>query len=445
MVYAAPAFRPRLASRNTALDVRCARKPMRLSATKKKAKKEEGDARRSRQREKQGLVEGTGDGGITPAQRVKAAQHEARRWLGQHFLIDQSVILDAVAAAEIASGDRILEIGPGTGNLTVELLKQGARIVAVEKDRSLADKLTVQFGNDEKHEIEIHNADFLKWDVVSRFARIADEVEVEVEEYAPVSSDAETNHINPTKPKPLTPNPKPTDRRAKVVANIPYNITSDILKVLLPMGASFSNMVFMFQEEVAQRLLRDEPGQSDYRPMSVRVHYYSTPYYIRKVDAVCFDPPPAVTSCLIGFKPRRPEEYLPLSGTEKQFFSFVTACFAQKRKMLKNNLKAVCDDATITEALEMLGKPENTRAQDLSMPQYVALFNFVRDAGQAKAGVLSAPRVNNSAVKNQTPKKQTVSQREAAVKVQRATSRLIQQARGDGSSTSTSTSEECAK
>ena len=139
--------------------------------------------------------------------------------------------------------------------------------------------------------------------------------------------------------------------------------------------------------------------------------------------------------------------------------------------MLKNNLKAVCDDATITEALEMLGKPENTRAQDLSMPQYVALFNFVRDAGQAKvrvgpfpnpgrlcshtrltlsfiyrkAGVLSAPRVNNSAVKNQTPKKQTVSQREAAVKVQRATSRLIQQARGDGSSMSTSTSEECAK
>ena len=318
VVYAAPAFRPRLASRNTALDVRCARKPMRLSATKKKAKKEEGDARRSRQREKQGVVEGTGDGGITPAQRVKAAQHEARRWLGQHFLIDQSVILDAVAAAEIAPGDRILEIGPGTGNLTVELLKQGARIVAVEKDRSLADKLTVQFGNDEKHEIEIHNADFLKWDVVSRFARNADEVEVEVEEYAPVSSDAETNHINPTKPKPLTPNPKPTDRRAKVVANIPYNITSDILKVLLPMGASFSNMVFMFQEEVAQRLLRDEPGQSDYRPMSVRVHYYSTPYYIRKVDAVCFDPPPAVTSCLIGFKPRRPEEYLPLSGTEKQ-------------------------------------------------------------------------------------------------------------------------------
>ena len=387
---------------------------MRLSNNKKKAKQEAA----KRGKNKGG---GGGDGSMSPQQRVNAANHEARRWLGQHFLIDQSVILDAVAAADVRAGDRILEIGPGTGNLTVELLKAGATIDAVEKDRSLADKLQDTFRDEET--LTVHQADFLKWDVRGAFRAAS---------HSRGERSADVDDVDDVDDKDAS-----IDSRAKVVANIPYNITTDILKTLLPMGDTFGNMVFMFQEEVARRLIKDEAGNSDYRPMSVRVHYYSTPYYIRPVTAACFDPPPNVESCLIGFRPKRPEEYLPLNGTERQFFAFVQACFAQKRKMLKNNLKAVCDDETIAAAYEALGKPEKTRAQELTMPEYVRLFNFVRDRGQARAEALAAGQ-NVNAQKNvaasgdddddATLLKPTKKQRETSEKVRRATSRLVAQA-----------------
>ena len=416
---AAAAASPRC--RRSASEVVCARKPTRLSNNKKKAKREAA----KRGKSKGGGVR-AGDGSVSPQQRVDAANHEARRWLGQHFLIDQSVILDAVAAADVRAGDRILEIGPGTGNLTVELLKAGARVDAVEKDRSLADKLAEQFRDEAA--LTVHRADFLKWDVEGAFrdggdfnARARDVADGAAEPFAADAAEAGA------------PDAPALDSRAKVVANIPYNITTDILKTLLPMGDAFGNMVFMFQEEVARRLIKDEPGNSDYRPMSVRVHYYSTPYYIRPVTAACFDPPPNVESCLVGFRPRRPAEYLPLNGTERQFFAFVQACFAQKRKMLKNNLKAVCDEETIAAAFEALGKPEKTRAQELTMPEYVRLFNFVRDRGQARAEALAAGQnVQRVAPpgdeEKENERKPTKKQRETSLKVQRATSRLLAQA-----------------
>jgi len=413
---AAAAASPRC--RPSALEVVCARKPMRLSNNKKKAKQEA--AKRGK-----GKTGGAGrddDGSMSPQQRVDAANHSARRWLGQHFLIDHSVILDAVAAADVKRGDRILEIGPGTGNLTVELLRAGATIDAVEKDRSLADKLEEQFSNEDA--LTVHQADFLKWDVSGAFR-----------DASPDFRDSEGDSAADTRAEAAdAADPRFVDSRAKVVANIPYNITTDILKTLLPMGDTFGNMVFMFQEEVARRLIKDEAGNSDYRPMSVRVHYYSTPYYIRPVTAACFDPPPNVESCLVGFRPRRPAEYLPLNGTERQFFAFVQACFAQKRKMLKNNLKAVCDEETIAAAYEALGKPEKTRAQELTMPEYVRLFNFVRDRGQARAEALAAGQNARACgpagddEESEDSRKPTKKQRETSRKVQRATSRLLAQA-----------------
>ena len=319
-------------ARASRLNVTCARKPVRLSRNKKKAKEERTREKKSRR------VGGGGDDdaaalaldGLSPQQRVDASKHAARRWLGQHFLVDRSVILDALDAADVRAGDSILEIGPGTGNLTAELLSAGAVVTAVEKDRNLADKLAETFRGNEN--LTVHEADFLKWNVAKAFPEPTDAA----------AADAALGDGAP--------------RRAKVVANIPYNITTDILKVLLPMGDTFENMVFMFQEEVARRLIRDDAGGSDYRPMSVRVRYYSEPYYVRPVSAACFDPPPNVESCLIGFRPRRREEYLPLAGTERQFFAFVQTCFAQKRKMLKNNMRAACDDDTIRDALATLNR-----------------------------------------------------------------------------------------
>ena len=256
------------------------------------------------------------------------------------------MILDAVEAADIQPGDRVLEIGPGTGNLTAELLKAGARVVAVEKDKNLAMKLPEQFVGDESFDLanlDVVEADFLKWNVAEAFAR------------------------------------DDSQPRAKVVANIPYNITTDVLKTLLPLGHIFSDMIFMFQEEVAQRLIRDDAGASDYRPMSVRVQFYSVPRYVRSVPPLSFLPPPNVQSCLVGFRPKQPSELLELKGTERQFFSFVQVCFAQKRKMLKNNLKAVCDPETVQTLFKMLGRHEKTRPQELAMDEFVTMFNYLRE------------------------------------------------------------------
>ena len=301
--------------------------------------------------------------GLSPEERVSGAKHKARRWLGQHFLIDHSVLIDAVRSADVTKEDVILEIGPGTGNLTAELLRTGCKVIAVEKDRNLAKNLRETLGKEYgEDELEIIEEDFMKWkDLDTKFVDLIEGGE----------------------------------RRAKVVANIPYNITTDILKRLLPMGDTFEDLVFMFQEEVARRLATEERGEkmienanevmkkkksnSDFRAMSVRTAYYSESRYIRPVAKDCFDPPPNVESCLIGFKPKRKEHLLKINGTEKQFFTFVQSCFAQKRKMLKNNLRATCDAETIDLALEMLGRGEKVRPQELFMEDYVELFNFVRE------------------------------------------------------------------
>ena len=147
------------------------------------------------------------------------------------------------------------------------------------------------------------------------------------------------------------------------------------------MGDTFEDMVFMFQE-VARRLIGATPAPATTnvraRPLLLRTHY------IRPVTASCFDPPPNVESCLVGFRPKPRRELPALRGTEKQFFSSSRRVSRKKRKMLKNNLRAVCDDEVIAAALEDLGRDEKTRAQQLTMDEYVRLFNFVRLKGLGK-------------------------------------------------------------
>jgi len=344
----------------------------RLSNNKRKQKKDKIE-------DKEKKREFTGEG-LSPEERVQSAKHVARRWLGQHFLIDHSVLIDAVRAANVTEDDVILEIGPGTGNLTAELLRTGCRVIAVEKDRNLAKNLRETLGKEYGEDVlEIIEEDFMKWeDLGTKFEHVSK-----------------------------------TTKRAKVVANIPYNITTDILKRLLPMGDTFEDLVFMFQEEVARRLATEErmikneneedehenenddseenkntttnndkkkkKSNSDFRAMSVRTAYYSESRYIRPVAKDCFDPAPNVESCLIGFKPKRTEHLLKINGTEKQFFTFVQSCFAQKRKMLKNNLRATCDAETVDLAIEMLRRGDKVRPQELFMEDFVELFNFVRE------------------------------------------------------------------
>ena len=124
--------------------------------------------------------------------------------------------------------------------------------------------------------------------------------------------------------------------------------------------------------------MRDDAGRrlsSDERAL----HYYSKPYYIRPVSRHCFMPPPNVESCLIGFKPKEPHELLPLEGRGETVLHLCPGVFTQKRKMLRNNLKAVCAEDTMDRAFEMLDRGTKIRPQELTMEEYVRLFNFVRE------------------------------------------------------------------
>jgi len=179
-----------------------------------------------KQEEKEEVKRAFDGAGLSPEERVSGAKHKARRWLGQHFLIDHSVLIDAVRSADVKKEDIILEIGPGTGNLTAELLRTGCKVIAVEKDRNLAKNLGETLGKEYgEEELEIIEEDFMKWkDLDTKFLDLIEG----------------------------------SERRAKVVANIPYNITTDTLKRLLPMGDTFEDLVFMFQEEVARRLATEE-------------------------------------------------------------------------------------------------------------------------------------------------------------------------------------------
>ena len=292
---------------------------------------------------------------------MDAANHEARRWLGQHFLIDHSVILDAVAAADVRPDDRILEIGPGTGNLTVELLKAGARVTAVEKDRNLADKLVTTFAEEEN--LRVHEADFLKWNVVESFADVTAAVAAR------------------------TGDPDEPDARAKVVANIPYNITTDILKTLLPMGTRSRTWCSCFQEEVAQRLIaasRSGRLPTHVRPRALLQRALLHPTGHRRV----FRPAPQRGIVPDRFQAEAVRGSSPAQRHREAVLHLRPGVLAQKRKMLKNNLKAVCDDDTIVAAFERMGRHDKTRPQELTMKEYVDMFNFVRamNAGLSRHG-----------------------------------------------------------
>jgi len=283
----------------------------------------------------------TNDAAARTKAKLRSQKVKPKKSLGQNFVTDDDVLRRVVRAANIQPGDEVLEIGPGTGNLTRHLLAAGATITAVEKDDRLVDHLQEEFKQSSGFRL-IHG-DILRCDIDEVLARARGGAE---------------------------------GSKLKVVANLPYYITTDVLKMLLPRGNSFSNFTVMLQEEVAQRFAVHQPGDRDYRYMSVFCHYYSKPEYKFRISRHSYFPAPKVDGAVVDFILTPPSERALEVSEERKFLSLVHASFQHRRKMMKNSLPMAADLAG--EALSVAGLSSSSRAQDLTVDDFLRVYETLK-------------------------------------------------------------------
>lgn len=264
-----------------------------------------------------------------------------RKRFAQHWLRSEEVLDKIIEAAQLQHRDRILEIGPGTGILTHRLLSKAQSVVAVEIDRDLCKKLTKSFGKRE-------NFLLLQGDILSL--------------------DLETILTN----FPNFQNPN------KVVANIPYNITGPILEKLLgtivkPNSKNYQAIILLIQKEVADRLTA-HPGTKAYNAFTIQIQYLAQCKLICHVPARAFYPPPQVDSAVIKLQPYT----LDKPANQPQFLqTLLKISFANKRKMLRNNLKSIIESDRLDSVLSQLNINPQSRAEELSLETWINLSNLL--------------------------------------------------------------------
>lgn len=261
------------------------------------------------------------------------AQHMARKRFGQHFLVDESVIDAIVRAIDPQSGDNMVEIGPGLSALTAPLVQQLRSLKVVEIDRDLAARLRKQYPAEKLELIE------------------ADALEVDFAALGP---------------------------RLRVVGNLPYNISTPLLFHLLEAADQVIDQHFMLQREVIDRMVA-QPGSSDYSRLSVMLQARYRMYKLFDVAADAFDPPPRVVSAIVRMVPLPADR--PQARSMNVFSQVLTRAFAQRRKMLRGGL----GDWSRAIDWEGLGISPTARPAELSVLQYIALSDFIQEAGLLRA------------------------------------------------------------
>lgn len=257
--------------------------------------------------------------------------HRPRKRFGQNFLRAPHVVAQIIAAAGLAPDDRVVEIGPGQGALTDLLLASGARVVAFEVDRDLAAALEQR----QQPGLSVKLGDVLKidWSTV------------------------------------LTAPPY------KLIANLPYNISSQVLFKIFADRRLFSRLVLMFQKEVGDRLLA-APGSGDYGILSVLAQNWYAVSRVVKVAPGCFFPPPKVESVVLRFDPR-PQPLAPVAD-EAAFRRLVKGVFAQRRKTLRNGLLgAGYEPRVVDEALAAAAIPPSCRGETLAITELARLAELL--------------------------------------------------------------------
>lgn len=257
---------------------------------------------------------------------------DARKGLSQNFLIDGNILRKIADAAHVKAGDSILEIGPGPGALTELLLERGAHVTAIELDAVFAHALERLQTQDQR--LHVFATDFLKFPL---------------QEF-------------------LIKNPGPW----KVVANLPYHITTPILTQLLPCHGAIESVTIMVQKEVGKRMVSSH-GSADYGSFSLFVSFYSKASYCFTVEPTCFYPKPTVQSAVVHCQLHAPH---PISSTE-DFFRLTRTAFQQRRKMLRSSLKELYSQEKIISSLMQLGLKETARPEELSLAQFLQLFTLM--------------------------------------------------------------------
>ena len=278
---------------------------------------------------------------------VSADRPRTKPKLGQHFLVEEEYARRIVDALGDVSQSTVLEIGPGRGILTEQLAKRARRLIAVEMDRVLAAQLRLKFGM--HRNVEIIEGDVLTIDIDSLFG-----------------------------PKPGLGRPgielKPEP--VKVVGNLPYYITSDIVLRLFKFAKYFDCMVIMVQREVADRIAA-EPGGREYGVLSATAQLHARVEKLFTVPPGAFSPPPKVFSAVLRLTMDPQQQKLGVGGDG--FIEFLRLSFAQKRKTLWNNLKGNYDDAQLKRALAAAKVKPTARAETLSLEQSAAIFRALRE------------------------------------------------------------------
>ena len=258
---------------------------------------------------------------------------------GQNFLIDTHVLDKIIASAEITKDDMVLEIGPGIGTMTQYLSNAAGKVIAVEIDKNLIPILKDTL--DGFDNVRVINEDVLKVDI----AKIAEE--------------------------------ENGGRPIKVVANLPYYITTPIIMGLFENHVPLKSITVMVQKEVADRM-QVGPGTKDYGALSLAVQYYASPYIVANVPPNCFMPRPKVGSAVIRLD--RYDNPPVQVNDEKLMFKIIRASFNQRRKTLANGLKNSPEinftKEEIESAIESLGKGASVRGEALTLEEFATLTNY---------------------------------------------------------------------
>ena len=276
---------------------------------------------------------------------MKKYKIKANKSLGQNFLIDDAAIEDIVGGASIGKDDLVIEIGPGLGSMTALLVERAKKVICVELDKKMIKILNDRFIA--YNNIELINEDVLKLDLNSL-----------------IKEEKEKNQI----------------KDVKIVANLPYYITTPIIMKLLEENLDIASITVMIQKEVADRLIEIPSGKNT-GAITYTVYYYCESEKIREVENTCFIPMPEVTSEVINLKLRK--EPAVKVKDKKVFFNIIKSAFMQRRKTLLNALVNTGVFKSKEDGVELLKKlnlREDIRAEKLTIEDFARICNYFCDS-----------------------------------------------------------------
>lgn len=290
--------------------------------------------------------------------------------LGQHFLTCEWVLPELAKAAELTAGDTVLEIGPGTGVLTRFLASRAKKVIAVEKDTALAKDLADQLGQTKTH--------------LDHSKHFSDDRQQFVKNVEIITGDILRFDFS------TLPN------KYKVVANIPYYLTSRLIRILLELEKKPHIIVLTIQKEVAERIVARPPDMNpapfaDKKPNAGSTHRkgcgmnilalsaqaYGTSEIIAHVPASCFNPQPKVDSAILKISNISENFFIKHHIAPKDFFTLIKAGFSSGRKVLTNNLQRFTPKKDLAQALISIGHPALARAQELSLEDWAKLARLL--------------------------------------------------------------------